>query len=188
MWYLNIVSKFKISLSLWCLCQISHTNHAIMVLIDLYIINFIFFSIFRKITQCKNQLQENLFIVNAVRLSGQCWSSLHCGTLQHCGLFSWEELCLPPPPAQHLSGKITSHTWLYFSLLKSFAWETQLYPMTRVSIKTEIASRFKKTNRLYAPSENIDISKPYNVISSTLETKLSTEKSAFFTKENVAFT
>ena len=60
--------------------------------------------------------------------------------------------------------------------------------MTRVSIKTEVASRFKKTNRLYAPSENIEISKPYNVISSTLETKLSTEKSAFFTKENVAFT
>ena len=60
--------------------------------------------------------------------------------------------------------------------------------MTRVSIKTEVASKFKKSNRLYAASENIDISKPYNVISSILGTKLKTEKSVFFTKENVAFT
>ena len=124
MWYLKIVSNFKISLSLWHLCQISHTNHAITVLIDLYIINFIFFSIFRKITQCKNQLQENLFIVNAVRLSVQCWSWRHCDTLQHCGLFSWRELCLPPPSSQHLSETITSHTSVHFSLLKSLAWDT----------------------------------------------------------------
>ena len=46
--------------------------------------------------------------------------------------------------------------------------------MTRVSIKTdsEVASRFKKTNRLYALSEKIEISKPYNVISSILGIKI----------------
>ena len=61
--------------------------------------------------------------------------------------------------------------------------------MTGVSIKTEVASRFKKSNQLYAPPENIEMSKPCcnNVISSILGTKLTTEKSVFFTKENVAF-
>lgn len=54
---------------------------------NLYIINFIFFSIFRKITQCKNQLQENLFIVNAVSLSVRCWSWRHCGTI--CGIVGY---------------------------------------------------------------------------------------------------
>ena len=81
-WYFKIISNFKISLVAF-MPNIT-TNHAITVLIDLY---FIFFSIFRKITQCKNQLQENLFIVNAVRLSIQCWSWRHCGTI--CGIVGY---------------------------------------------------------------------------------------------------
>ena len=36
--------------------------------------------------------------------------------------------------------------------------------------------------------KKIEISKPYDVISSILGTKLSTKKSVFFTKKNIAFT
>ena len=139
------------------LCQISLLIMLLPILIDLYIINFIFFSIFRKITQCKNQLQENLFIVNAVRLSVQCWSLRHCGTLQHCGLFPSSTLCLPLPLN-------TSQEQLPATLeCISLFWKVCLEghnPMRAVSIKSEVASRFKKSNRLYAPSENIEISKP----------------------------
>ena len=72
-------------------------------------------------------------------------------------------------------------------------------PQSRVSITIEVASRFELSTQLYqqgginpiplggacrhAPSENFEISKPLNAISSILGTKLSTKESVFHSRK-----
>lgn len=66
-----------------------------------------------------------------------------------------------------------------------------LYYRVGVSIQIEVASRFSPLSLGVvsgcAPLKNLEISRPISVISSMLGTELSTEKSGFFTKENVTF-